>query len=130
MKLLLFIGALLAALPAHALLPFLFTPQAKEIRVVGAGYTVALDNGSLISVDRFGMGYRATMAGREIASYTQQGADWVETPGGRTWTLGTDGKWRASGGDWLLARVISDIVLRQGGSATAWKQEERAWIRK
>ncbi len=121
---------LLLAIPALASLPpFLFSPSAKEIKAFGSGYSISLDNGQHLSVDRFGMGYRITAGDREVSVYNQTGDGWVQASGGRTWILGKDGKWRTGNGDAIVSRVISDIVLQQGGTTIKWRQEGSTWTR-
>lgn len=122
--------AILFALPVAAQPPFLFTPGAKVIAQYGSGYSITLDNGRNLSVDRFGLGYRVTSGDREVATYKQTTDGWVETPGGRNWQLGKDGKWRTTTGDLMISRVISDIVLQNGSSKIAWRQDGASWIRK
>lgn len=130
MKLHLLAACLLLALPAFATLPpFLFTPSAKEIKAYGSGYSIALDNGQRLSVDRFGMGYRITAGDREVATYKQTSDGWVEAPGGRTWQLGKDGKWRTTTGNIVLARVVANIVLKFDDQTISWRQEGSSWIR-
>jgi hypothetical protein len=131
MKFHVFFLALLITVPAFAALPpFLFTPNAKEIKQFGSGYSITLDNGQTLSVDRFGMDYRITAGQREVAVFKQTKDGWVESPGGRTWILGKDGKWRTSSGDLMLARVITDIVLHHSGGKIIWQQKGETWIRK
>jgi hypothetical protein len=130
MKPFLFLIAAMLALPAAAQPPFLFTPTAKEIKQYGSGYSINLDNGQSLSVDRFGSGYRVTAGNREVAIFKQTADGWAESPGGRIWRLGKDGKWRTAAGDLMISRVITDIVLTSGKTKTAWRQEEKSWIRK
>lgn len=131
MKRLLAVAALLiAALPALAALPpFLFTPQAKTIKAFGSGYSIILDNGKTLSVDRFGLDYRITDGDREITTFTQVSAGWVEKSTSRTWELGKDGKWRTKNGDLMVARVIDSIVLTHSGGKTTWRQTGETWVR-
>lgn len=129
-RLMLIATLLLAALPALATLPpFLFTPEAKTIRAYGSGYSIILDNGTALSVDRFGLGYRITEGDREVATFTQTPTGWVEKPGGRTWKLGEDGKWRTQTGDRQIARVVDSIVLTQASGKITWRQNGTAWNR-
>jgi len=130
MKSFLFLIASLLALPVAAQPPFLFTPTAKVIKQFGSGYSINLDNGQTLSVDRFGSGYRVTAGDREVAIFKQTADGWVESPGGRIWRLGKDGKWRTTTGDLMISRVINDIVLTSSSTKIAWHHEEKSWIRK
>jgi len=130
MKLCLILFAVMLVLPVAAQPPFLFTPTAKIITEYGSGYSITLDNGRNLSVDRFGLGYRVTANEREVATYKQTTDGWIETPGGRSWQLGKDGKWRTATGDLMISRVISDIVLQHGSTKIAWRQDGISWIRK
>ncbi len=130
MKNLLLLSTFLFSFTALATLPpFLFAPDAKEIKQFGSGYSITLDNGQVLSVDRFGMDYRITAGKRAIATYSQTPDGWMEKPGGRKWRLGQDGKWRTETGDAIISRVITDIVLQQQGRSIKWREQEKSWIR-
>lgn len=120
----LFVCSTFATLP-----PFLFTPGAKEIKQFGSGYSITMDNGQSLSVDRFGLDYRITTANRVISTYSQTTDGWVEKPSGRVWRLGPDGKWRTAAGDMIISRVITDIVLQQAGRSIKWRENGTSWIR-
>ena len=120
----LFVCSTYATLP-----PFLFTPSAKEIKSIGSGYSITLDNGQALSVDRFGMDYRITAGNRVITTCIQTADGWEEKPSGRVWRLGQDGKWRTTAGDIIISRVITDIVLQQAGRSIKWREQGPSWIR-